>query len=313
MTFPDPYRARPARRDDLDALVELHEARDLVDVGFVDQARDEILVDWAATGFEFERDSVVAEANDGSIAAYGIVLALDPSMQIFAMGKVHPEHAGLGLGSALLAESERRATSRLAPGVSAPFRTGAPDTDRRAVDLFERRGYRPVRSFWHMHRGLSADDVSSGTPEGVTLRLASADDERLVRGLLEEAFVDHFGFEPMTFEEWQHEHHGDPGYDPSLMVLAYVGDEPAGASVNFAADDGAGWVGELGVLAKFRRRGVARALLDRSFAELAARGHHQVRLGVDIENTSGATHLYESVGMTVRRRYDVFEKRLTGA
>lgn len=313
MTFPDPYRARPARRDDLDALVELHEARDLVDVGFVDQARDEILVDWAAPRFEFNRDSVVAEANDGSIAAYGIVLALDPSIQIFAMGKVHPEHAGLGLGSALLAESERRATSRLAPGVSAPFRTGAPDTDRRAVDLFEHRGYRQVRSFWHMHRGLSADDASTGTPEGVTLRLASADDEPLVRDLLEESFVDHFGFEPMTFEDWQHEHHGDPGYDPSLMVLAYVGDEPAGVSVNFTADDGAGWVGELGVLAKFRRRGVARALLDRSFAELAARGHHQVRLGVDTENTSGATHLYESVGMTVRRRYDVYEKRLTGA
>lgn len=196
-------------------------------------------------------------------------------------------------------------------GVSAPFRTGAPDTDQRAVDLFVRRGFEQVRSFWHMHRELPADDVSSQTPEGVALRLASAD-ERLVRGLLEEAFVDHFGFEPMTFEEWQHEHHGDPGYDPSLMVLAYVGDEPAGVSVNFNADDGAGWVGELGVLAKFRRRGVARALLDRSFAELAARGHHQVRLGVDTENASGATHLYESVGMTVRRRYDVYEKQMTG-
>lgn len=65
MTFPAPYRARPARRDDLHALIELHEARDLADVGFVDQAREEILVDWAAPRFEFDRDTVVAEASDG--------------------------------------------------------------------------------------------------------------------------------------------------------------------------------------------------------------------------------------------------------
>ncbi|HET9309619.1 MAG TPA: hypothetical protein VFP41_00135 [Actinomycetota bacterium] len=40
MTFSEPYRARSAQRGDLDALVELFQARDLADVGFVDQARD---------------------------------------------------------------------------------------------------------------------------------------------------------------------------------------------------------------------------------------------------------------------------------
>ena len=313
MTFPHPYRARPARRDDLEALVELHQARDRVDVGFIDSARDEILVDWAVPRFDFDRDTVIAETADGSIAAYAIVLALDPTVQLFGAGKVHPEHAGVGLGAALLAETERMASARLPHRVSAPFRTAAPDTDEPAIDLFGRRGFGHVRSFWHMHRGLPADDISVQPPEGVTLRLGSADDERLASRLLDEAFVDHFGFEHMTFEEWQQEHHGDPGYDPSLMVFAFVEDEPAGVSVNLTADDDAGWVGEVGVLAKFRRRGVARTLLERSFAELAARGHGQVRLGVDAENTSGATKLYESLGMTERRRYDVYEKHVTGA
>lgn len=313
MTFPDPYRARPARHDDLEALVELHQARDLVDVGFIDLARDEILVDWATPRFELDRDTVIAESADGSIAAYAIVLALDPAVQVFGGGKVHPGHAGLGLGSALLAETECMAMARLPHGVSAPFRTAAPDTDERAIDLFVRRGFRHVRSFWHMHRGLPAGDISSRTYEGVTLRLGSADDERVAYRLLDKAFVDHFGFEHMSFEEWQQEHHGDPGYDASLMVFALVDDEPAGVSVNLTAEDGAGWVGEIGVLAKYRRRGIARAMLVRSFAELAKRGHRQVRLGVDTENTSGATHLYEGLGMTVRRRYDVYEKQVTGA
>ena len=90
MTFPEPYRARPARRDDLDALVELFEARDPTDVGCVDQARDEIVEDWASVRFDFDRDTVIIEAPGGAIAAYGVVLALDPTTQIFAIGKVHP-------------------------------------------------------------------------------------------------------------------------------------------------------------------------------------------------------------------------------
>lgn len=35
------------------------------------------------------------------------------------------------------------------------------------------------------------------------------------------------------------------------------------------------------------------------------------RLGVDTVNETGAIHLYEGVGMTVRRRVYLFEKHLT--
>ena len=314
MTFPGPYRARPARRDDLDALVALFEARDRVDVGFIDPSRNEIVADWAAARFDFERDTVIAETPDGAIAGYGLVLSLDASVQIFGMGTVHPEHAGRGLGSALLLEAERRAALRLPPEVSAPFRTSAASTDAAALELFVGRGYRHVRSFWHMQRGLPADGAPVDVPDGITMRLGAPEgDEVIAYQVLDEAFRDHFGYEPSEQQEWLQEFRGMPGYDPSLIVLAFEGDEPVGVSVSMAADDGVGWVGDLGVLGPWRRRGVGRALLTRSFAELAARGHHEVRLGVDTENTTGATHLYEGVGMTVRRRYDLYEKLLTGA
>jgi ribosomal protein S18 acetylase RimI-like enzyme len=106
---------------------------------------------------------------------------------------------------------------------------------------------------------------------------------------------------------------GSPGYDPALVVLAIAGQRPAGVSVNFAADDGIGWIGDLGVVPEHRRRGIASALLVRSFAALTASGHHEARLGVDAENASGATRLYEAAGMRVRRGFDVYEKQLTGA
>jgi ribosomal protein S18 acetylase RimI-like enzyme len=38
-----------------------------------------------------------------------------------------------------------------------------------------------------------------------------------------------------------------------------------------------------------------------------------VDLGVDSENPTGAVGLYERAGMHVIRRYDVFERRLTGS
>jgi mycothiol synthase len=311
--FPEPYRARPARRDDLDALVELLEARDLADVGFVDQARDEILVDWASPFVELERDVVVVEAPDASAAAYGLVLVQDPSVQLLAFGRVHPAHAGRGLGAALLLELEERAAARSRGGITSPFRMSVPSTDEAAIDLFTKAGYSHVRSSWLMQRSLPADDLELPDPDDIDLRRGTSADEPLVHAVLEESFREHFGYEPMALQDWRRWINDDPGYDPGLTVLALAEEELAGVSVNFSADDGAGWVGELGVLPRFRRRGIASALLVRSFAALAASGHHEVRLGVDTENESGATHLYEGAGMTVRRRFDAYEKQLTGA
>ena len=64
----------------------------------------------------------------------------------------------------------------------------------------------------------------------------------------------------------------------------------------------------LGVLEEWRGRGIGKALLRRAFAELAGRGQREVRLGVDTQNATGAVALYGGVGMSVYRRYDIFDK-----
>jgi ribosomal protein S18 acetylase RimI-like enzyme len=60
----------------------------------------------------------------------------------------------------------------------------------------------------------------------------------------------------------------------------------------------------------WRRRGLAEALLHRSFAELYARGKRRVGLGVDADNVTGALRLYERVGMRAVRRYGIWQKDL---
>jgi mycothiol synthase len=74
--------------------------------------------------------------------------------------------------------------------------------------------------------------------------------------------------------------------------------------------DGKPWVGTLGVRKPWRGRGIGEALLRRSFLEFHRRGHDHVALGVDAANETGATALYERVGMHVTHQFDEYEKRL---
>jgi ribosomal protein S18 acetylase RimI-like enzyme len=69
-------------------------------------------------------------------------------------------------------------------------------------------------------------------------------------------------------------------------------------------------VGVLGVRRPWRRRGLGLALLHASFREFRARGLPRALLGVDSENTTGATRLYERAGMRVERTSDSYEKVL---
>ncbi len=63
----------------------------------------------------------------------------------------------------------------------------------------------------------------------------------------------------------------------------------------------------------WRRRGIAEALLQTSFAEFFRRGERRIALGVDAQSSTGATRLYESVGMHVHYRVVVYEKELRAA
>jgi ribosomal protein S18 acetylase RimI-like enzyme len=74
--------------------------------------------------------------------------------------------------------------------------------------------------------------------------------------------------------------------------------------------NGGGYVGAIGVQRAWRGKGLGRALLVRTFAEFYARGVSRVTLGVDAQSPTGATKLYEGVGMTTENAAVVYEKAL---
>jgi ribosomal protein S18 acetylase RimI-like enzyme len=70
------------------------------------------------------------------------------------------------------------------------------------------------------------------------------------------------------------------------------------------------YIQQLAVLPKYRRRGLALALLHVAFNEAFKRGLKGVSLGVDAASLTNAVALYERAGMSIAAQYDAYELEL---
>jgi mycothiol synthase len=178
----------------------------------------------------------------------------------------------------------------------------------------ETDGWKPVRYSFQMRIDLHDDLPEPRWPDGISARTMQPGDETRIYEADNEAFADDWYFRPQPFEQWSSDTFGRENFDPKLVWLAEEEGELAGFSANswhVSGDPQFGWVGILGVRPKWRRRGLAAALLHQSFRDFRSRGATRVGLGVDAQNETGAVRLYERVGMQVVRRNDTYEKRLS--
>jgi mycothiol synthase len=306
VTLPQDYTLRAPLLDDLPAIALVLAADDRDDAG--ENVLDEGLLrsNWERPGFDPTTDAWVMLDSGGTIVGYAQVASEDPGV-VESWGAVHPDHRGRGLGTALLDRIEERA-DRLVPGLSAVrFRHAVNAGDGAAAALLEARGLRFVRHFWHMQVELAGPVESGPPPAGIAIgAIRSPDDLPDVHRVLEMAFADHWDHEPRPYEHWVDQEASGPDYDPTLWLVARQAGAVVGALTALVMGS-RGWVGFLGVVAPFRGRGVATALLRHSFALFAARGIGRVALSVDADNET-ATALYERAGMRVVKRRDLWER-----
>lgn len=312
--LPEGYTARALRpAEDLEGVLAMVGAADLADVGFRDTVRPILEENWRSERFDPALDAVVILAPDGSFAAEGECTGR-PGAEVEAYARVHPAHRGRGVGAAFLAWSERRARAHVAAGTKRVLLNAPPsaDADPAAASLLLGHGYRRTRVFLHMERSLRDLDPIPASPLGIAVRPAHVpEDLPSMHAAMQEAFAQHFGFAPDPFDAWRAEWMDAPEADPGLFLLAWDGAELAGAALSTNAGS-VGWLGDLGVRPAWRGRGVGEALMYATFANLAAHGFSDVRLNVDAGNETGAVRLYERVGMTIRRGWDVYEKPIAG-
>jgi mycothiol synthase len=299
---PEPFSARSASADDAAGVAALMNAFDQAHLEDPDEVNAEEVGGWW-TGRDRQRDTLLVHDPSGKLAAYGMlkpegkdVLDLD--------GFVHPEKKGRGLGGFLLdwLEDEGRQRGRTT------LRTAALTADPAARPLLAGRGYEQVRHFYRMLVEFDSPPPEASWPPGFAVSTFVPGEETIVHAVTEEAFAEHWGHEPRDPDEWQKTVFGRDWWDPSLVYLVREGDEVVAAEVN-AFRFGAGWIGTLGTRKQWRGLGLGRALLLTAFGEFYHRGQKRIALAVDAGNETGATHLYESVGMRVAWQADVYERR----
>jgi mycothiol synthase len=307
------YGVRCPTRQELPAIAQFTASCDRQDFGGVDLTLASFEMEWAMPRFEPATDAWMIESATGELVAYAHVTRR-PKAAPEAVGWVQPGHRGRGLGGLLIDLTEARVREIVgAPGAEEPraIVNWTNHALRDAAQLLTARGYRVNRSFWRMSINLGDEAPPAPTwPAGVEMRpmRIGIDDEAVYQTVIT-SFRDHWGAAPLPFFEWRKLRMENRLFDPALWLLAWSGDRLIGASLNID-EDGEAWVQTLGVLREGRGRGIGKALLIESFRAFHARGHRQILLGVDSENLTGATRLYESAGMSVDRQWDHWEREL---
>jgi mycothiol synthase len=298
---PEGFRVRPATVEDAPAINELVIAADVAVQGWSDSTAGEVVDWWRLT--DLAANSWVVE--DDSLAAYGVVISYGESAETDAF--VHPAKTSLGLGSWLL----RRGEDRVRELGYAAVLTWCLAPDMNARVLFERSGYREVRRFYRMLVEHEAEPAPAEWPEGFRVTTFEPGDARAFHAALSEAFAEEWNFTPQPFEEWAERRINVPDFDPALWFIVREGNEIAAVLRGDPERGGAAWVGALGVRRRWRRRGLGMGLLRHAFAEFYRRGQPRVGLGVDAQNPTGATRLYERVGMHIAYEAVAFKKELS--
>jgi len=312
MDLPAGYELRAPAPDDLEAVADVFIADDLDDAGQIVLDADFLRDEWSKAAFDLATDAWVIVDGGGAIVAYGQAMREGPNV-VESLGIVRPDNRNRGLGSSLLDRIEERAT-QLLDGLPAPrFRHAINAGDRAAATMLQARGLRPVHHFWHMGIDLDGAVEPGRSPEGIEISgIEPHQDLPVAHAVLAEAFAGDRSYHPEPFDRWAEEQTSSPSYDPTLWLLAKDGGTPVGA-LTASVLGGCGWVGEVGVLAPHRGRGIGVAFLRRSFATFGRRGHRRVMLNVDAENPTRATALYERVGMRVVKRWDEWERSSEGS
>lgn len=280
----------------------------------------------ASEQFDPARDVHLAEV-DGVLVAHGNVDWVDTTdglREYRTGGYVDPAWRRRGIGRALL-----RANLARLREIAAAHQTDRPrvlglwinQDAEGARALAASEGFAPVRWFFEMERPAIDRDLPEipPLPDGLEVRPVGRDEAWQLWEADVEAFQDHWGgfdASEANFRRWTER----PEWQPELFVVAWDGDEIAGGVVNavFAEENEAlgvsrGWLESVFTRRRWRKRGLARALIARSLHVLAAQGLDSAALGVDADNPSGALGLYESFGFGVIHRGQAWRRPMEDA
>jgi mycothiol synthase len=320
----DQYLWRPARKADAPQMHALLLARDQVDgidsAGTLEGMQREFEDTWL---HEIEADTLLAETPEGEVAAFALVFANPQPTEkrmAYPWFEIHPEHRLPGIAEAVLEWAEARAIENLdripsdLPRVLGQF---CDDKLQARIALYEKSGYETARYFYRMRRDLREPLDSPELQNGLVTQRYSPELDSALHQAFNDAFSDHWNFEPVAEGDWQMWFTGGEDFRPELSYLVMDGAEIAGFSINSVNPEknrqrgiNEGWINQLGTRRPWRKQGIATALLLASMQAFRAAGLEYATLGVDTENPTGALRIYERLGFEPVKRFIAYHKHL---
>ena len=183
-------------------------------------------------------------------------------------------------------------------------------------DLLAAGGFGVERYYHEMLRPVTDQDHGGLALEGIRIVPYAKELDQQAHAVEVEAFNDHWGSIPMSEEHWAAFMSAE-STRLDLSYLAMVGDEVVGLTINahYPADETVsgrreGWIDSLGTKRAWRKKGIATALLEKSFEAFKKEGFSHAALGVDSTNPTGAAELYSNVGFAQERTEVLFVKHV---
>ena len=283
-----------------------------------------VALEWQEPGFDLATSSLGIFDSSGRLAGYGTFWATSqtPVRPGFGWG-LHPQYHDSGLETQLFTWVDGKcgaAIDRCPPEARVSLRCGVHEGYAFAENALERAGFTNSRSYFDMGIEMTEKPIAPPFPDGISTRPYRHDtDLPLFVDVMRASFSDHFGFVDEPFEKdlelIRHWLDNDPHFDPDLVIFPIAEDtgQVVGCLLGLTQDarnPAAGYIDTVGVRQRYRRRGLATAMLKHSLAMFWDRGIKRVNLDVDGESLTNAVALYERVGMRVYRRYAIYEKLL---
>jgi ribosomal protein S18 acetylase RimI-like enzyme len=269
------------------------------------------------------RDMLLAEVADAAVGFVRLCWGRERSGTVVFrhMAALVPEWRRRGIGAAMLQQAHaglRQIAGALGMGRSAYLQAVAADGQTGLLVLLLQEGYAAVRHTALLVRRDLGNIPLQPLPERLEVRELQAHEYRALWDARHEALRDRWGQvqpEDGDFSRWL-EGLGD---QHGLWQTAWDGEQIAGAAL--ARIDHAenahflrrrGLTQEVWVRPRWRRRGLAKALVTRGLRALAAHGMTEAAFEVDVESPHGAPQLFKRLGYQPAWRATIYRRPLHG-
>ena len=287
---------------DLDEITNLLKTCEAVDTPDKWPSVSDILMQFDAPSVDKQRDICFWQDTDGRLmASAGLMIPSEGEEVLdgFLWFRVHPTARVDNLYRQIIAWGEERMREvNQERGIKVKLLSGAVAEETEQIALLEYCGFRIERYFLTMVRLLTEPIPEPQIPEGFTLRhLQGEQDTQAWVELFNETFIDHWNYHPETVEGFKHKL-TNPEFRPDLSIIAIAPDGTFAAFGDcYIPSEGCqGWINPLGTRQGYRKRGLARGILQAIMQKLKVEGMDTAMLYVDAQNPLGALRLYESVG-----------------